>query len=1134
MAGETIINEVTTRVRMEGAVQATNEAQKLDQAFDGVAVASDKVEKATVSQERALNNLLRRIDPTFQASQQLANGQLTLQKAFEQGLISAEQQAQRLAQLEARYNGVAKSAEAAASASARSASSINSRLTVKDDFGGASRSADVEAYGRALDDLRAKYSPLYAAGQKYKASLTEINQALKVGAINEREHAQAVAALKASFAGQVENIKQGASALSGHTEALTKAGRTAGLTANHYQQLGYQVNDVFTQLASGSGVFQTFAQQSGQIYQVLGDSKGGVGGALKEIGGRLLGLVTPARLVFGGIAAAAVAAAVAYSDFIEQQKALTSALAGVGRGAGATVDQINAIAQAAGAASGISTTAATEIATALVRTGKISKDSIGGITELVRDYATTVGTDVAGATEILAKAFADPAKGAAELDAQLNFLDGRTLAYIRTLQASGQATQARAVLEEHLRGSLVKTGDQLGILARAWEFTKRAVSNGNAAMAASIQRMVDPSAVQMLESLQKARNNLAKSGQVEQFRDEIQALDEEIAKQQQLVDALNATAEAQAHVARARSVSKEADTLTADLSPMIGQYQQLLEQRVKLNEALQNPAMLNDAAATQQALAMVTAATNDYVLAGGALELQKFKNAQASQLELQAIGATTVQQQADIAVRQVLISLLGTQTSEEERLRLAKEAGEAVIARSTAQMQQSILAQQQELDMLELQTSTLGMADAARDELIAGLQAEQELTRQGIDLNSELAQSYINNAEAIASERAELEKKTAAAQASAQASAQAARNGGSSSGYSALPSFNTYQVTDELGRTVYEGSDPAEAARQADLARQSYSRSLSGGGAYTSGGGSGRTSYPTVTSSGSGGTSSASAATSLLSPIDAMIAKLMDQQKTVLDATYHPDPYADKNPDEFYRGGKLFDDRKDKQYSALEKQIDKLRDIEKNGLDLLSATNGAPEKFGAYMIEALKKAGFGDLAADIAAALQGATSSAGSGTVGDSDPFYNGKDDLAAFNRRTVHGGPYSGDIAVAGYGSPGSGYATRGGGSTSSNPRMRRTVHGGPYSGDIRVAGFDSGGGFTVPGGGGDKPTLVGLRGGEDVRVITPEMKQKGAADARTIEVHFHGATDMKSFKNNQGLIEQTLLRMVQRAASR
>ena len=46
------------------------------------------------------------------------------------------------------------------------------------------RAADISAYGIQLDQLQAKFDPLFAANKKLQAAIQEINQAQSVGAIS--------------------------------------------------------------------------------------------------------------------------------------------------------------------------------------------------------------------------------------------------------------------------------------------------------------------------------------------------------------------------------------------------------------------------------------------------------------------------------------------------------------------------------------------------------------------------------------------------------------------------------------------------------------------------------------------------------------------------------------------------------------------------------------------------------------------------------------------------------------------------------------------------------------------------------------------------------------------------------------
>lgn len=153
--------------------------------------------------------------------------------------------------------------------------------------------------GKALDDLRKKYNPLYAAQQQYLENLKDIKTANAVGAISTNEMAAAITAEKAAFAGRVAYITSA-------NKTLKETGAVARLTSNQMLNLSRQGNDVITMFALGAPPMQIFASQAGQIYDALEQGNGGVRGSLKAIGLSIAGFITPM-----GAATAALALGVA-------------------------------------------------------------------------------------------------------------------------------------------------------------------------------------------------------------------------------------------------------------------------------------------------------------------------------------------------------------------------------------------------------------------------------------------------------------------------------------------------------------------------------------------------------------------------------------------------------------------------------------------------------------------------------------------------------------------------------------------------------------------------------------------------------------------------------------------------------
>lgn len=350
----------------------------------------------------------------------------------------------------------------ALTAAERSQAAINSQFGIGANDNSASRGQDIAALGVSLDSLRAKYSPLFAAQQSYLATLKDLNSLEARTALTETERADAISRTKSAFAGQVT--------------ALHSVGTETGLAAFQMTNLGYQVNDIVTGLATGQSPFMILAQQGGQVQQILSSGQGGVTGSLKSIGTSLLGLVTPGRVAFtvaAGSIGLATAALISYEGKLTD---VQRQLAGMGRASGATVGNIESIAVQNSSPSGLSVNEARNLATALAATGKVGVDAIGPIVALGHDFAATYGVDAKEATEILAKAFADPVQGAQDLNQRLGFLDAGTKDLISSLVIQGQRQQAVAILTDALKSSLLSASEVTSAWGHVWTVTGNAVS----------------------------------------------------------------------------------------------------------------------------------------------------------------------------------------------------------------------------------------------------------------------------------------------------------------------------------------------------------------------------------------------------------------------------------------------------------------------------------------------------------------------------------------------------------------------------------------------------------------------------------------------------------------------------------
>jgi hypothetical protein len=150
-----------------------------------------------------------------------------------------------------------------------------------------SAAAAYERQQRALDVV-------YRQTQQFEKVQRTLDQAQQQGLATGQRHAELIA-----LAAQ----KYGISSVAANDNA-----KKIGLTAHEMKNLGFQINDVGTMLASGSSPFQALATQGGQVYQILSGANGGVGGAVKDLAGRVLGFLGPAGLMAAGFAAVGAAA----------------------------------------------------------------------------------------------------------------------------------------------------------------------------------------------------------------------------------------------------------------------------------------------------------------------------------------------------------------------------------------------------------------------------------------------------------------------------------------------------------------------------------------------------------------------------------------------------------------------------------------------------------------------------------------------------------------------------------------------------------------------------------------------------------------------------------------------------------
>ncbi len=439
-------------------------------------------------------------------------------------------------------------------------SQINDRLGVRTDFNTQKRGEDIAAFGASLDQGRARRDPVWAATKEYNAAIDEINAKWKTWGITE-EHRDGL-------------TKRAEITLKQTTQSLKNNSAAVGLNANQWTNLGYQVNDVGTMLLSGSSPMQVLATQGGQIYQVLSDAEGGVGGALKSIGLRLLGLVTPAVVAGSALLAIGVAGVTAYNSWRNGQREITMALSGIGRASGSTAESINAISFAAAGVSQGTVGEARTMANALAATGRIGDEMAQKLVMAGKDIARTFGTDAAGAAAILAQSFSDPARGVEQLNARLGAFSAATIRNVQSLTAQNRTIEAQQVLYDGVKSSLVNGAELTSGWGRMWDSAASSASRYWAAAGKAIDKQWGTGGTNQ-DQLEAAERRLA----------ELQTI---ASRRTPTVNQnLGTTAEierARAEVERLRDAMADAATKSADIKANLDSIKAMGEIRVVLPE----------------------------------------------------------------------------------------------------------------------------------------------------------------------------------------------------------------------------------------------------------------------------------------------------------------------------------------------------------------------------------------------------------------------------------------------------------------------------------------------------------------------------------------------------------------------
>lgn len=643
------------------------------------------------------------------------------------------------------------------------ATTINSKLGVTNDFGAAARKADIDAYGASLDQVRAKYDPLFAAGMRYKEALAEINAAARVGAIDERVRAEAIQRTKDSFAQQVATIRTGADASDASVKKLGNGivGSSRAARAEMIN-LSRQVQDVGVSLVSGQSLFIVATQQGSQIFDVFASSERSIGDFFKQAVSGAARFLMPAALVTGAVLGIGAAIVTAASQYGTAQREIDAALTGVGRAAGVLRSDINAIASDSASTFGLSVSEARNFATALAATGKIGKDNIEPIVALGHDVASAYGEGATSAAKRLADAFADPVKGADALNARLGFLDAAMLRQINNLQAQNRLYEAQQVLAAGVKSGLDGVNQTLASSAHFWTSIGNTLSNWWDSLGKFSSRVTGIGFTQGLdEQLQQTKDNIADlQKQLDGLRNRPVLLttgpkllsglpaDSGIAEvQRQLDQQQNKLKQLQGEWqrywdavsgAQARRDSFAQRAAVDSILPQIGQLDKLNNSYLNLSLTLESVNRSGGASSPVLAAMGISYEQLAKAVAEAKGQVDAFKSSNDKaiaglELQIGAVGRRSPAALGALARQQALLNLGSTSPDAQRQADLA-----GTLAQRQAEQQitdakaQSLLTARQATDTAQLELGILGRSSVEQERQRAILQAKQQLELQAL------------------------------------------------------------------------------------------------------------------------------------------------------------------------------------------------------------------------------------------------------------------------------------------------------------------------------------------------------------------------------------------------------------------
>jgi len=251
--------------------------------------------------------------------------------------------------------------------------------------------------------------------------------------------------------------------------------------------LAPQLTDITVGLATGQSPLMVLLQQGGQLKDLFG----GIGPAVRAVGGAVAAVITPVTVLAGAIAVLAIS----YVKGATEGERFRQIVIETGSVAGRSAVDLARQAQALGSLAGSTQSSAADTLAEVVSSAKFAGEQIGVVARAAEQLRNGAGREIGATIAEFAKLADDPVKGADELNRRYGFLNGTLAAQIRLLQEQGRTQEASTVAMRAYAAAVdertPKIRENLGLIEKAWRGIKNLTGEAVSGLA-TIGRDADP------------------------------------------------------------------------------------------------------------------------------------------------------------------------------------------------------------------------------------------------------------------------------------------------------------------------------------------------------------------------------------------------------------------------------------------------------------------------------------------------------------------------------------------------------------------------------------------------------------------------------------------------------------------